>query len=458
MTNSSLNEIFSKEQILTDPESLKLYGKDWLKYFESNARAVVFPKSTLEVQKLVMWARKNKVSLVPSGGRTGLSGAAVALNNEVVVSFDKMNQILDINETDRVVHLEPGVITETLQKYLWEKGHYYPVDFASRGSSQMGGNIATNAGGVKVLRYGLTRDQVSSLEVVTGNGEILHLGNDLVKNATGLDLKHLFIGSEGILGFITKIGIKFTHQPKPLSVMILGVPHLDSVMKVFEKFREAVPLTAFEFFSDIALDLVTEYTGLTSPLARRAPNYLLVEVENTDQLIAEKMLQVFEDCLENNLVLDGTIAQNEAQARILWRFREDVSEATERYSPYKNDVSVRISQVPQFLEQVDLILKKNYPSFKVVWFGHIGDGNMHINILKPKDLSKAEFIKNCEQVNELLFNVIGEMKGSISAEHGVGLTKRNYLKHSKSQAEISLMQEIKKVFDPDGIMNPGKVI
>ena len=444
---SDLSSIFSHDQILTDPESLKTYGKDWLKYFEPKAQAIVFPKSTAQVQKLVQWARKNKVGLIPSGGRTGLSGAAVALKNEVVVSFERMNQILSLNETDRIIHIEPGVITETLQKYLWDKGHYYPVDFAARGSSQIGGNVATNAGGVKVLRYGLTRDQVASLEVVTGSGEILQLGNDLIKNATGLDLRHLFIGSEGILGFITKIGIKYTHQPKPLTVLLLSLPNLDSVMKVFEKFRAKLPLTAFEFFSDKALDIVCEYTHLVSPLTTKAPNYLLIEVENTDPSVNDEILKTFESCLEEELVLDGTIAQNETQARTFWRFREDISEATASYSPYKNDVSVRVSQVPQFLNEVDALLKKHYPSFKVVWFGHIGDGNMHINILKPSDLTKEEFVKSCEKVNDLLFQVIGTMRGSVSAEHGVGLTKKNYLKFSKSSEEINLMKSIKNLFD-----------
>jgi glycolate oxidase subunit GlcD len=453
----SLTQILSPEQILTDDESIKIYGKDWLKQFEAKAQAIVFPRTTEEVQKLVLWARRTKTPLIPSGGRTGLSGAAVALKNEVVVNFEQMNRILDINETDRVVHLEPGVITETLQKYLWDKGHYYPVDFAARGSSQMGGNIATNAGGVKVLRYGLTRDQVASLEVVTARGEILQLGNDLVKNATGLDLRHLFIGSEGILGFITKIGIKYTHQPKPLTVLLLALPDLAAVMKVFEKFR-VLPLTAFEFFSDIALEVVKEYTHLSFPLETAAPNYLLIEVENTDATVAEDILKAFESCSEESLVLDGSIAQNEIQAKTFWRFREDISEATAAYSPYKNDVSVKVSLVPNFLKQVDEILKTNYPTFKVVWFGHIGDGNMHINILKPKELSKDEFLKRCAHVNDLLFKVIGEMRGSVSAEHGVGLTKKDYLQYSKSPAEIALMREIKKVFDPDHIMNPGKVI
>ncbi len=453
----SLHQLFQKDQILTESESMRVYGKDWLKQFDAKAQAIVFPKSTEEVQKLVLWARKTKTSLVPSGGRTGLSGAAVALQNEVVVSFEKMNRILDINETDRVVHLEPGVITETLQKYLWDKGHYYPVDFAARGSSHIGGNIATNAGGVKVLRYGLTRDQVSSLEVVTGRGEILHLGNDLVKNATGLDLRHLFIGSEGILGFITKIGLKYVNPPKPLTVLLLALPDLAAVMKVFEKFR-VLPLTAFEFFSDIALDIVKEHTHLASPLETKAPNYLLIEVENTDPSINDEILKVFESCTDENLVLDGSIAQNETQAKTFWRFREDISEATAPYSPYKNDVSVKVSLVPQFLKQVDEILKSNYPTFKVVWFGHIGDGNMHINILKPNDLTKEEFLNRCAHVNQLLFKVIGEMRGSVSAEHGVGLTKKDYLQFSKSPEEITLMREIKKVFDPDHIMNPGKVI
>jgi glycolate oxidase subunit GlcD len=457
---ASLTNEIPSSHIHTDAASLATYGRDWTKHYDIDPRAVVFPESTEEVQSLVKWARANKIGLVPSGGRTGLSGGACALHREVVVSFEKMNRVLDFNPVDRTVRVEAGVVTEALQKYVHAKGFFYPVDFAAKGSSHIGGNIATNAGGVKVLRYGLTRDWIAGLKVVTGQGEILELNNGLVKNATGLDLRHLFIGSEGTLGFVVEATVRFTTQPHPLTVLVLGVPDLDSIMKVFRSFRDQLPLTAFEFFSDLALKHVLDHGHgqLQKPFATDAPNYLLIEVENTEPETAEKIMTVFEACVEQGLILDGAISQTETQAREFWRLREDISEATAPHMPYKNDVSVTVSQVPNFLQEVDAALKANYPDFEVVWFGHIGDGNMHINILKPPAMERDAFLKKCIGANEILFKIIQQMNGSVSAEHGVGLVKKPYLSYSRSEAEISLMRGIKKVFDPDSIMNPGKML
>lgn len=456
--SQKLTTIFPADRILTDEASLQHYGRDWTKHYDVKPSAVVFPLSTDEVAKLVRLARQEKVGLVPSGGRTGLSGGACALNGEIVVSFEKMNRVLEYNELDRTVRIEPGVVTEFLQNYAKEKNQYYPVDFAARGSSQIGGNIATNAGGVKVLRYGLTRDWVASLTVVTGAGDVLELNKGLVKNATGLDIRHLMIGSEGTLGFVTEATMRLTSPPKPLTVMILGIPDLDSVMKVFSRFRSKLPLTAFEFFSDIALKTVVYHTHLPKPLGQEYPNYLLVEVENTDASTEGEILEVFESCVGEGWVLDGAIAQSEAQARDFWRLREDISEATAPFSPYKNDISVTVAKVPEFLAKTDAALKSGYPDFTVVWFGHIGDGNMHINILKPEGLSRDEFLKRCQGVNQVLFEIIEKLEGSISAEHGVGLVKKAYLSKTRGKAEIELMKLVKKSFDPDGIMNPGKLI
>lgn len=455
---SELRKQIDSSRVVDDSASLETYGRDWTKHFDVKPGAVVFPTSAQEVAALVKWARAKKIGLVPSGGRTGLSGGACALNGEIVVSFEKMNRVLDFNPIDRTVTVEAGMVTEALQQYAKDKGYYYPVDFAARGSAQIGGNIATNAGGVKVLRYGLTRDWVAGLKVVTGAGDILELGGSLVKNATGFDLRHLFVGSEGTLGFVVEATLRLAAPPKPLTVMVLGVPDLDAVMKVFQKFRNELPLTAFEMFSDKALAKVVEHAHLSKPFATDVPTYLLVEVENTDASVEEQALAAFEHCVEQGWVVDGAIAQSEQQAREFWRLREDVSEATSSYSPYKNDVSVRISRVPEFLKETDDVLTKNYPDFEVVWFGHIGDGNMHINILKPANLDKATFVKKCEHVNDLLFGVIKKLGGSISAEHGVGLVKKPYLGLSRSPVEIELMKGIKKVFDPDSIMNPGKML
>lgn len=452
-----LQKIFAADRVLSDAASLQHYGRDWTKHYDINPSAIVFPISTAEVVALVKLARTLKIGLVPSGGRTGLSGGACALNGEIVVSFEKMNRFLEYNELDRTVRLEPGVVTEALQNYAKEKNAYYPVDFAARGSSHIGGNIATNAGGVKVMRYGLTREWVAGLTVVTGAGDVLELNKGLVKNATGLDFRHLMIGSEGTLGFVTEATIRLTSPPKALTVMILGIPDLSSVMKVFNRFRASLPLTAFEFFSDVALKTVIDHTHLPKPLGQEYPNYLLIEVENTDASIENSILEVFESCVGEGWVLDGAIAQSDAQARDFWRLREDISEATAAFSPYKNDVSVTVSKVPEFLEKTDAALKAGYPDFMVVWFGHIGDGNMHINILKPAALGKDEFMKRCLGVNDVLFDIIDKLEGSISAEHGVGLVKKPYLTHTRSASEVALMRSVKASFDPDGIMNPGKI-
>lgn len=445
-------------QIKTDSESLKYYGKDWTTYFDINASAILFPESTADVVQIVQWARKNKISLVPSGGRTGLSGAACALNGEVIVSFEKMNRILNFNEVESSVEIEPGVVTESLQQFAVTKNLYYPVDFAARGSSQMGGNIATNAGGIKVVRYGLTRDWVISLEVVTGAGEVLSLNNGLVKNATGLDLRHLFIGSEGILGFITKATIKLAPTPAPLKVFVFALDHLSSVMKVFSEFKNNCKLQAYEMFSEKALKHVLKSTGLGRPFETVTDFYVVCEVECENAAAEEKVMATFEVCLEKGWITDGVVSQSDVQAKNFWRYREDISESLSIHSPYKNDISVSISKVPAFMEDLDQVLSTAYPTWEVVWFGHIGDGNLHINILRPAGMSKEDFVKECRGVDALVFKSVQKQTGSISAEHGVGLTKKSFLTFSRSQQEIDLMIGIKKVFDPDLIMNPGKVI
>lgn len=449
---------FDSTKIKTDSESLKYYGKDWTTYFDIKASAVLFPTSTEDVVEIVKWARKNKISLVPSGGRTGLSGAACALNGEVIVSFEKMNRVLEFNETENSVRIEPGMITEDLQNFAKSKGLYYPVDFAARGSSQMGGTIATNAGGIKVVRYGLTRDWVIGLKVVTGAGEILELNNGLVKNATGLDLRHLFIGSEGILGFITEATIKFAPKPPTIKVLVIALDQMSSVMKVFSEFKKNCVLQAYEMFSELALGHVLTSTGLSRPFETTSEFYVVCEVECGNATDEEKIMTVFESCMENGWIIDGVISQSEQQEKNFWRYREDISESLSKFSPYKNDIAVSISRVPDFMTDLDSVLKKSYPTWDVVWFGHIGDGNLHINILRPENMTKENFVTECRKVDVLIFEAIQKHKGSISAEHGVGLTKKSFLTYTRSQSEIELMKGIKKVFDPDLIMNPGKVI
>lgn len=445
------------EQIKTDSDSLKYYGKDWTTYYDIKASAVLFPAGTDDVVEIVLWARRHKVSLVPSGGRTGLSGSACATNNEVIVSFEKMNQILSFNEIEGSVVIEPGVITEELQKFAHDKKYYYPVDFAARGSSQMGGNIATNAGGIKVVRYGMTRDWVIGLKVVTGTGEVLQLNNGLVKNATGYDLKNLMIGSEGTLGFITEATIRLAPTPPPVKVLVLALDQMSSVMKVFSYFKNQEPITAYEMFSEKALSAVLESTGLPRPFETVSDFYVVCEIECKDESAEAHIMQTFEYALEQGWIIDGIISQSETQEKTFWRYREDISESLSKYSPYKNDISVTISKVPDFMKDLDLIFSQSYTDWKVVWFGHIGDGNLHINILRPPGMSKENFVAECRKVDEHVFKTVQKHQGSISAEHGVGLSKKSFLTFTRSQAEIDIMKQIKLIFDPDQIINPGKV-
>ncbi|AWL00024.1 FAD-binding oxidoreductase [Stutzerimonas stutzeri] len=452
-----LKTLVEPGKVLTDADSLNAYGKDWTKHFAPAPSVIVFPKSIEQVQAIVRWANAHKVALVPSGGRTGLSAAAVAANGEVVVSFDYMNQILEFNEMDRTAVCQPGVVTAQLQQFAEDKGLYYPVDFASAGSSQIGGNIGTNAGGIKVIRYGMTRNWVAGMKVVTGKGDVLELNKDLIKNATGYDLRQLFIGAEGTLGFVVEATMRLERQPTNLTALVLGTPDFDSIMPVLHAFQDKLDLTAFEFFSDKALAKVLGRGDVPAPFETDCPFYALLEFEATTEERAEQALATFEHCVEQGWVLDGVMSQSEQQLQNLWKLREYISETISHWTPYKNDISVTVGKVPAFLKEIDAIVGEHYPDFEIVWFGHIGDGNLHLNILKPDAMDKDEFFGKCATVNKWVFETVQKYNGSISAEHGVGMTKRDYLEYSRSPAEIEYMKAVKAVFDPNGIMNPGKI-
>ena len=454
MNLDSLKKHFNKEQIIEDASLLSQYGNDWLKQWQGKAGAVIFPKSTSDVKNLVQWARKNKTQLIPSGGRTGLSGGATALKEELVVSFDKMNRITDFNPIEQTVDVEPGVITQNLQEFALEKSCYFPISFASEGTSQIGGNISTNAGGVHVLRYGSMRNQVLGLEVVTGKGDVLQLERGLIKNTAGYRLMELFIGSEGTLGFITKATLRLRTPPQKPIAFLFSLETKDSLLELFQSFKKAVNPLAFEMFSDKALEYVMKHSQTPFPLNKRSSFYVLMEIESNE---TEKALALFEKALADGKIQDGTLSQNETQFKDLWKLRENITESISPYTPYKNDICVRTSHMPHFLKEMEELFKKEYPDFEVIWFGHIGDGNLHINILKPKEWTKQSFIKQCEKVNDLLFSLVQKYQGTISAEHGIGILKKPYLNYSCSPEEIVFMKQIKKIFDPDSIMNSGKI-
>ena len=450
-----LTEILPASRVRTAPDDLATWGSDWTRSYQVAPAAVVFPQSVEEVAALTRLANERGLALVPSGGRTGLSGGAVATAGEVVVSFDRMNRILGFNEADRIVRCQAGVVTQALQEFALDKGLFYPVDFASSGSSQIGGNIATNAGGIKVIRHGLTRDRVAGLTVVTGAGQVLELNRGLVKNATGYDLRHLFVGSEGTLGFIVEADLKLAEPPAPQRVMVLGLDRFADALCVLPCFQARLTLSAFEFFSELALSKVLAHRELQRPLATPAAFYALLEFDADAE---DAALAAFEEALAQGWASDGVMSQSEAQAAALWALREGITEGIAPQVPYKNDISVRISEVPGFLDDVNDIVSAHYPDLEVCWFGHIGDGNLHLNILKPDGLPIEDFYERCHTISPKLFALIGARGGSISAEHGVGLLKRDFLHFSRSEEELALMRSLKQAFDPNGVMNPGKLL
>jgi FAD/FMN-containing dehydrogenase len=456
-TLDHLRQIVGPERVLIDPDSLQHYGCDWTRVYTPDPVAVVLPGSITEVQDIVRLAVRDKLALVPSGGRTGLSAGAVACRGELVLALDRLNNIDEFNPVDRTVRCGAGVITEQLQHYAEERDLFYPVDFASAGSSQIGGNISTNAGGIKVIRHGMTRDWVAGLKLVTGTGELLDLNRGLVKNNAGYDLRQLVIGAEGTLGVVVEATMRLSGAPNNLAVLVLGVPDMAAIMSVLSAYRREMELTAFEFFSELALQKVVEHQGLQRPFETPAPYYALLEFEQPDDAAMEQAMAVFEYCVEQGWVLDGAASQSVAQARALWRLREDISETISRWTPYKNDISTVISRVPDFLAEVQSVVEDNYPDFEIVWFGHIGDGNVHLNILKPDELPMEEFQQRCGEVSKWVFEIVQRYGGSISAEHGVGLLKKDYLRYSRSETELAIMKQIKRAFDPHGIMNPGKI-
>jgi len=459
MTDARLADLTARVPgltLLTELADLIHYGRDWTRRWGAAPLAVALPASVAEVQAVVRWANDRKVALVPSGGRTGLSGGAVAARGELVLSLQRMNRVLAFDATDRLLTVEAGITLQAVHEAARGHGLLYPVDFAARGSCTIGGNVATNAGGIRVVRYGTTRDWIAGLVVVAGNGELLELNRGLIKNSSGYDLRQLMIGSEGTLGVIVGAMLQLSDPPPPAQTMLLALPHMDALMRVFGLMRGALRLQAFEFFTDAALRHVLAH-GAQRALDGEHPYYVVAEYDAPEERDEQAALLVFEEGVREGWISDGAIAQSQAQAASLWRLREGITESLASRRPYKNDIALRISAMPAFLHEMQALLAREYPQMEVVWFGHIGDGNLHINVLPPEAMEQGEFLAQCDRVTRLLADTLERHGGSISAEHGIGLVKRAYLDSTRSPAEIALMRGMRQVFDPNAILNPGKL-
>jgi FAD/FMN-containing dehydrogenase len=444
-----------------DPIDLKAYGRDWTKVHEPAPSVICFPMSTDEVSVLLHLCSKHKMAVVPSGGRTGLAGGAVAANGEVVLSLEKMREMGEVDTLANAVWCQAGAVTEAIHEHCKSHGLTWPIDFASKGSSQVGGNIATNAGGVKVIRYGLTRNWVLGLTVVLMNGEVLRLNGSLEKNNTGIDLRQLFIGTEGILGVITECILKLSPLPRESDVFFFALKDLPSVFTLFKEVRKSgLTVNAFECLSNSCLEVVLHHRGIFSPFMDQHEQYVLLEVERPESADAKEKLESWLSGLfAGELVQDAVLAQSPKESQNLWAMREGISESLANTGLlHKHDISLPIHQLQEFIEVWSADLTKNYPGLKPYVFGHIGDGNLHVNLMKPEGMEVPEFRALCAKADENMFSWIQKFEGSVSAEHGIGLLKKHLLKYSRTETEITLMKSMKSVFDPQGLMNPGKIL
>lgn len=451
--------VLRNEDVVTDEKLCESYGHDWT-HLKGKASVILFPRSTQEVSGILKICNSEKISVIPSGGRTGLAGAAVATESEVVLSLEKMNKILEIDTIGMSVTAEAGVIIQALQEKIREAGFFYPVDLASKGSCQLGGNIATNAGGLKLIRYGGTREHVLGLEVVLANGDICDLNFNLKKDNSGYDLKNLFVTSEGTLGVITKATMRIMPKPKELKLVVMTLNQFSGILEVLRLANmSGLQLTAFEFFTRQALDIVLKHhKEIRDPFQNSYANYVLIEYEQISSLADAQMQELLEEAMEKGWVQDALIATNSAEFRQFWGMRENISESVAVEAMVrKNDITIPIAKLADFDREAQKVIQSAPKDIRLVLFGHIGDGNIHINYLGPKDGDREKFLSDVHKLEEKVFTIIKGMRGSISAEHGIGLIKKEDLKQTRTPAQIEMMRQIKKIFDPNGILNPGKI-
>ncbi len=445
--------------VLTSASDLESYGRDWTKVYKPDPMAIVLPASTDQVSKIARYCSENQLSLVPSGGRTGLAGGSVATNKEVVISLNRMSKIEKIDCIGMTVACEAGVTLQQLQEAAADNDVYFALDLAAKGSCHIGGNIATNAGGVKFVRYGGMRELVLGLEVVLPSGEVLNMNHSLRKNNTGYDLKHLFIGSEGTLGIITRATMKLNSKPGNLVVSLMATSFFAEVPKILERCNMMrAPITAFEFFTDIAHNVVLDNNpNLKTPFAEKHACYVLLEIDagkGGDDVIEPILESLFNDGLINDAVVAGTAAQMTE----FWSHRENISESIAAAGfAHKNDISIPIDQLGAFIAGLNALIAKEASDLICIVFGHIADGNLHLNYLAPKGTELSLFKDSVKVLEKKVFDLIKAHEGSISAEHGIGLLKKKDLPYSRTASEIEIMRGIKKIFDPQNIMNPGKI-
>ena len=462
----TLRQISGAAQVLCDGD-LTAWEQDWRKRLRGKALAVVRPGSTAEVATIVKACAAAGVSMVPQGGNTGLVGGSTPdeSGRQVVLSLQRMNAVRAIDAANLTITVEAGCILQNLQQAAEKAGLLFPLSLAAEGSCTLGGNLASNAGGTQVLRYGNARDLCLGLEVVTAQGEVWEGLSGLRKDNTGYDLRDLFIGSEGTLGVITAATLKLYPQPAARLTAWAAVPSLKHAVALLGLAHQhlGAGLTGFEVMGQFALSLVAKnFKQLRVPLYESSAFCVLLENSDSESETHARAQfeRLLETALDQGCVTDAVVAENIAQARQLWHVRESIPLAqAEEGLNIKHDISIAVSRIPEFVEVTDALLLKALPGVRLVNFGHLGDGNLHYNVQAPEGGDQQAFLlAHEEQVNSLVYDSVARFEGSISAEHGVGSLKLDKLEQHKSPVALSMMRAIKRALDPGNVMNPGRVV
>jgi FAD/FMN-containing dehydrogenase len=460
-----LTQIVGEKGILLDEVDMQGFVVEWRDKFIGKARAVVLPKSTDEVSAVVKACASTRTPLVPQGGNTSLVGGSIPFTkgDEIILSLRRMNSIRDVDRLNGTMTVDAGCVLANLQQAAEDAGCIFPLRIGSEGSCQIGGNISTNAGGVQVLHYGNTREQVLGLEVVLPDGQIWDGMTSLRKDNTGYDLKQLFIGAEGTLGIVTGAVVKMYPRPKYQQVALAAIPSVEAAVEFLNLARtmSGDQVTAIEIIPRIAIDMVCRHVpNFVDPMPDKYDWQILVELSSSSTKDLSGLMEaILEAGFEQDIVIDAVVATSEAQQAHLWSLREEISGAQKpEGGSIKHDISVPVSRFADFIREADIAVRKIIPNFRSVAFGHIGDGNVHYNPMQPLDMDKDEYLGHWQEVSRVVHDIAVSMRGSISAEHGIGRLKSDDLILYKPAIEIDLMHRIKNALDPDGIMNPGKLL
>ncbi|OJJ49036.1 hypothetical protein ASPZODRAFT_129411 [Penicilliopsis zonata CBS 506.65] len=446
-------------------DDIEPFNSDWMRKYRGHTRLVLKPKDKDEISAVLRYCNEKKLAVVPQGGNTGLVGGSVPVFDEIVINTSRMNQIRSFDEASGVLVADAGVILEVADQYLAEREHLFPLDLGAKGSCHLGGNVATNAGGLRLLRYGSLHGSVLGVEAVLADGTVVDALSTLRKNNTGYDLKQLFIGAEGTLGIITGVAVQCPPRPKAVNVAYFGLESYDQVRAAFREAKGQLSeiLSAFELMDGRSQRLVHESTGNKYPLEGEYPFYCLVETSGSNGEHDLAKLEAFlEHILGEGIVADGVLAQDETQFQAIWRWREGITEALSHLGgTYKYDVSIPLTDLYQLVDDTRDRLTSlglvgeddSYPVRAVVGYGHMGDSNLHLNV------AVRQYSKEVEKAIEpWVYEWIAQRNGSISAEHGLGVAKKEFIGYSQNETNLKLMKQLKALYDPNGIMNPYKYI